>query len=217
MIESLSRPLVRSMVLIAACAAAFGAAAWARRPADTNFAAPAPTAIAIVDLEKVMNQLTELKDKNQDVESRGKQLQSKLDGVVDEVKAVDEQLKMVPTTEVRRRQDLILQKRELEASIETKKKVYQKQIDLDNGDVIRELYIKILAAVEAVSKKEGFDLVIVDDRTIAMPPGGTSAQYGELIQSRRVLYANEALNITDRVFTIMNNDYASGGTPKTNP
>jgi len=213
MIESFARHL-RSITVIAACAAGLSAVAWAARPeSPAPVPAPAPVSIALVDFGRIIDALTEYKDRTDQVATRGKVLEDNLKALKTQREEKNAQIKMVPKDDIKRGQALIFERLELDSQIEARTKLYQRKIDLDHGDVIRDIYNKVIHTAEALAKKEGYDMVMMDDRSMTMPLSGTPDTYGQIIQTRRILYAKDALDLTDRVLTIMNTDYTSGAKP----
>jgi hypothetical protein len=91
--------------------------------------------------------------------------------------------------------------------------IYQHQLNVMKGDTFHILYDKSLAAIDTFAKKEGFDLVLVDDRAIVMPPMGSSTEreVNGLANTREVLFARDGLDVTDRLISWMNTAYAAGG------
>jgi len=115
--------------------------------------APTPANVGLVDLAKLMNNLQELKDRNDLTMGKGKQLQDKLGEISTQLKAIDAELKdVIPKDDKARRIEKVAQKFELEATFEARGKSYQRIIDLDHGDILNDLYPKAIAAIDAFAK-----------------------------------------------------------------
>jgi len=176
-------------------------------------AAPAaPANVALVDLAKLMNGLDELTMRNIELATRKEALQKRLNEIRDQMSSIDNELKNVIREDlVKERTEKSAEKFQLEALYEATGKASQRLIDLDNGDIIRDLYIKVTATIGAFAQREGFDLVMLDDRAIQLPTSrATLKDYNQIIESKRILYANPTLDVTDRLITIMNNEYKAG-------
>lgn len=170
----------------------------------------APTSIAMLDLARLMNSLNELKDRNDQTLVRGKGMKEKLDEIANQIKAIEAELKdVIPKEDKTRRLERVAQKFELEATLEARAKGYNRMIDLDHGDILNDLYPKALAAAKDFASKNGYDVVIMDDRPIPLPDAGTVKDYNEVIQRKRVIYAKDGMDITEQVITLMNNEYAA--------
>lgn len=182
----------------------------ARSGDTTALAAPTPTVIGLVDIAKLMNNLQELKDRNDLTMSKGKQLQEKLTEISSQIKQIDGELKdVIPKDDKAKRIERLAQRVELEATYEARGKAYQRMIDLDHGDILNDLYPKATAAIQAYAAKEGYDVVLLDDRPMQLPDSGSVKDYNEVIQKKRVLFAKEGIDITDQLITVMNNEYAA--------
>jgi len=66
-----------------------------------------------------------------------------------------------------------------------------------------------VAGVDAFAKQEGFDIVMLDDRAMQLPSQASMRDFNQIIVNKRVLFAREGLDVTDRLVTVMNNDYAA--------
>lgn len=210
----------RATIVVSACilGAAFVAGSALRvtaRPAEVRPAAT-PATIATVNLEAVINKLTELKDRNVEVEKRAGDLKKKLEQTTEQIKQIETELQtVIPTTDKKKRAEKLAEKLELEGLRETRLRTYQRIINLEQGAVIKDLYEKLIHVVDGVAKREGYDLVLLDDSTFKAPENASDEELGAWLRQRHVLSRGDTLDISDRVLTIMNNDYAAarGATP----
>lgn len=167
--------------------------------------------IGTVDLNKVMESLVEVKERNAQINAKGTERQKVLDGLSDELKTIDADLKMLPA-ESKERVDKIAKGIELRKMAEAKAQIFQQLINLEKGEVLREVYKKIEDASRSLAEKEAMDLVIVDDSTMIRIPERASDQEVSLAaQTRKVLYAGKSIDLTDRIITQLNN---ANGAPK---
>jgi Skp family chaperone for outer membrane proteins len=191
--------------------AIIGAAAF-RSPA-TPAPAPQPAAVAVIDLQKLTDGLKEFKDLNADNLVKGQDYQKKLKDMSDAIDKINADLKdVIPASDYKRRAQALADRFELQATLKARKETYQSLYDVDHGDIIHQVYDKILAAVADIAKRENYDIVLLDDRAIQLAPMGTATdkELGPSIESKRILFARDGMDITDRVITKMNNDYAAG-------
>lgn len=183
----------------------------AARPATV---APAPVTVALVDLARLMGGLDELKYRNATGKSRGEAYQKQVDSITDEIKQIEAELDGVITqSETKKRVEALVKRAELVNLRESRKTGLQYKIDLENGETIHDLYSKALETISQIAKQDGFDLVLLDDTKITLPAAATMKEYRSIMEARRILYARDGQDITDRVMTVMNNNYAaaSGG------
>ena len=93
----------------------------------------------------------------------------------------------------------------------------QLKLEAERATALRELYARIRAAAEAVSRDSNIDYVVVNDSLVPVEPAGLSATQQQL-NTRRFLWANPEMDITDAVIARANADYkAKGGTVPTAP
>lgn len=211
----MSSTFLRSPAFAAACVLGVAiVASTALRVGATPAPAQAtPTSVAVVNLQ-VINQLAELKDLNDGVSARAAQYQKTIDGLNDEIKAIKNELdNTIPKTDRQRRMqreaDMYLLMQRKESSV----KAFSELLNIDQGAVLMALHDKLVATVSALAQKEGYDLVLVDDTSFHAPERATDDQVSIWARQRSILYRNSAIDLTDRVLTIMNNEYAAGKGP----
>lgn len=174
-------------------------------------AAPEPVRVGLVDIGALMNGLDELKTRNDAVQAKGKGLQENLVALENQIKAIDAELKdMIPKDDTKRRIEKLAMRVELRATLEARGKAYQQIINLENGDILSDLYGKVQLAAAAFAQKEGLDMVLMDDRAIKLLPNLTDKEYNEIIQNKRIVYARDGMDVTERLRVTMNNEYAAG-------
>jgi len=184
---------------------------FARPEPSASVAPSAPAVIATVDLEKLMNGLTELSDRNKSLNQRMEVRAAQLNDIKKQIDAVENDLKNnIAENDTKSRTEKLAQKFELDATFEARRNAIRGLVELENGDTIRELYQKTLGYVDAFAQKNGIDLVLFDDRSISFSKRAGVKEVNETIADKRILYANSTLDITQAVLTAMNNEYAAG-------
>lgn len=175
--------------------------------------APAPTTVGLVNLEALMNNLTELKDRNAEVKIISDEMIAKRTKLAEEVKEIEAQLSTsVPAGNMQERVRMTAELAEKRQLLKIRSEGFSAQIDVINAQIIRELYGKVTKAIEEVAKREGYSLVLLDDRGIELSPQMSSDAVNQVILNKRILFADGSLDITDRIATVMNNDYAAAKT-----
>ena len=81
-----------------------------------------------------------------------------------------------------------------------------------NSQIIRELYAKVNKTIEEFAKREGYSMVLLDDRGIELTQQMTSNEVNQVILSKRILFADGSLDLTERIATVMNNEYGAAKT-----
>jgi len=201
---------MHTALLAAACISVIAFVAW-RAGAEAAEQRPMaqPTSIATVNVEKVLNGLDELAELNRKLEERVKVRQADLDNLRKQLEDLQAQLDQLPASELERRRSLRAQIYELRETATARANVYQSLINIEKGEIIRPLYIKFSEAVKEVAAKQGYDLVLFDDRTLDVPQD-TDVNVNRAIQQKRILFASESLDVTNEVILLMNQKFKAG-------
>lgn len=203
------RGLTIGSLCIAGALAAAVAQPAASKPAPK--ATPQPTAVAIVDLTKVINGLQEGVVAKQKLNDQVSDYSKRLQELKDRREKVNKDLEMLKDKkETPEYMALLADKFELEATLKARADALQQLIDLNEGETVRMMYNKIVAAATQIGKEAGYDMILTDDRYIEPPANKTGAQVTAVIRDRRILYATERVDITADVITRMNNEFKAG-------
>lgn len=169
-----------------------------------------PTAVAVIDVGKVLDQLEEKRTRLADLEAFGQQLENRVADIDAERQKVLDDLDVLPkgTPQYYAKQDEAIHK---QMELQSEKEFAQFRFNERKQRTKLELFNKILSAAGIYAQREGYDLVINDDRDLTIP----DAQLGKMndqsfqafVMSRRVIYATDAVDITDEVAQHMNNNY----------
>ncbi len=173
---------------------------------------PPPVTVAIVDIARLVNGLEERAALNANTKLAMESLEAKLKVTGDEIDRIENDLKVkVAPNDYATRVRLMSELNELMAVHKARREAFQRQLDITKGDVITTLYTKATAAIDGFAKREGIDLVLVDDRSVALPELGSAVDGAVMrsIDNKRILFARDSLDITDRLITLMNTEYAS--------
>jgi Skp family chaperone for outer membrane proteins len=168
---------------------------------------PAPV-IATVDLEGVVAALKERLDKELNLKASLSDAQKRVDTLVEEVKSDQEKIKQMPAGNDKDKAMKELREKAIRAEFE--KQYAQKLLIEMQGEMLRDLYLKISEATGRMAKSNGYSLVIANDQKIEIPKGDPN-EIGRAISSKRMLYSDGALDVTNELITMMNNEYAARG------
>lgn len=90
---------------------------------------------------------------------------------------------------------------------------YQAQVEYSKSRKARELskgtrrvYMNIRESAAKLAGQNGWDYVVVNDAAITLPEAD-NVDIGLEISSRRILYANDALDVTDLLISYMNGNF----------
>lgn len=164
-----------------------------------------PTAVAVIDVEKVFNALAEKTQIEADLNSRQEKLVAERQERERELKNIKAELDLLNPSNP----GFLKKQEELERKLVDLQVWGQWQTQSmmrENRLQITGLYNKITAACGKVSKGNGYDVVLFKESTTDFS-NVKNEELSGVIRSRKVLWAAEDLDITDQVIQAMNNDY----------
>lgn len=190
------------IALIAALAAALGAGVAATRQA-------APTTVAVVDIDRLSLELEEFKIPAE--QFRGKQAgwSKELQALDASMKKADEELQLIPETDLDARIAKIIQRSTLESELKTKSQLFQQASDLEQVKLFKSMYDRIADGAQRIAKRDGIDVMLVDDRVFVIPVTSRTAQ-SDALESKKILFASESVDLTDELLTMLNNEFNAG-------
>lgn len=198
---------LRSLLIVAAlCVTAF--VAW-NASADRPVVERAPS-VGLVDVEQVINGSVELTSFNDRLRVDVDSMQNELNSLVEQLKALGADFDELPATDLEGRRSIRKKMFEVESRAQVRKKILQNDIDVRKGEAVREVYEKMLVAIETISARDGIEVVLFDDRAIQIPDGLVESGVNQMIQARRVLYGSASSDITARVMALLNENFAAG-------
>jgi Skp family chaperone for outer membrane proteins len=170
-----------------------------------NMLAAKPTAVGVVDIEGVFNNLKEKVQIEADLNAQQERLVKERQDKEKELKALQDELGIINPSNpgYREKEEKLGQKVfELQAWVQWQ----NNRLARENRLQIQQLYTKILSATAAVAQENGYDLVVYKEGTVDFSKVDPK-QLSEAIRGRKVLYAAEAMELTEMVKTRMDNEY----------
>lgn len=174
-----------------------------------------PTALAVVDVQKSFDSLSEKVQVEADLQSAADKIkQEELDRQKD-LKQLQEDLGILA-----RNTPAFTQK-----SDELEKKVVEFQawrnwqtakLSRERGVRIEDIYRKLTDAIGRVAKESGYDMVLFKEGPIRFP-ADKPEQISAMVQVRKVLWAADDLDLTEQVIQKMNNEYKNATAPGSAP
>jgi Skp family chaperone for outer membrane proteins len=179
-----------------------------------------PTALASIDLNKVLDNLTEAKLALERLKGEQTKRQTQLDEINTQISARTKRLEALPENKLTpERRQIMGELFELQAQGRVRKEVLERVGDLDAGGIALEIYEKINDAVKRYAMLQGYDIVVTDDQGLKLPGDKalTDKDVARYTRERQVLFASPRIDITDQIITMMNNEFNSrpaGAAPK---
>lgn len=169
-----------------------------------------PSAIAIVNLEKVFNGLTQRGDADANLRKLAEKLDADGQAKRDSIERLREELELfMPGTPQfdETSQNLARQGYQLQAYLD----FASRKLDVEKARALRALYASIKETAAKFALDFGYDVVFVDDSVVPLPEDGTEAETMRQISARRTLYANPQVDITQDVIDRMNENHVAQG------
>lgn len=169
-----------------------------------------------VELQRLMDSLKELQNANAGMKARVDNYKAQMKQFSDRAKAIDDELKnTIPRSDVRARAEKSAELFEIRSLVEARENTFSRLMDMEQGDIIRGLYDKAIRAAETLAKREGYDLIVLNDTVLGFSGELADKRLGvrevtEIIRSRKLVYSNPGVDVTDRLIQIMNNEYEAG-------
>lgn len=198
-------------ILAAATAAAALPFAWRAVANNAMMAAPVPPNVAVVNLESVINNLEELQTRQSELTSYRDQLVKKVGELETSADTLTSQLKVLPQNapEFRKAQEDLARK---QFEIRFERELAEELMARRRGDIQRELFNKVAEASRRLAQQRGFQLVLSNDSVVDILEGPES-QVVRQVASRRIIYADQTLDISGELVAMMNNEWRAAAKP----
>lgn len=165
-----------------------------------------PTSVAIVEMTSLINESAEAKFRAEALNKSIEPLRKELKDLQDKAEGKSKEVELLPKNS-KDQLAAIVELQKVKATYEAYSKLYNTLADLQIGEMHRDTYLSAIQAVQRVAKKDGFQLVLLDDRKLTFPANSGDREVSSIVQNKRILFAEDAVDITDRVMTDMNNAF----------
>lgn len=172
--------------------------------------------IGTVELQHLMDSLKELQNANAGMKTRVDSYKAQMKQFSDRAKAIDDELKnTIPKTDAKARAEKNAELFEIKSLVEARENTFSRLMDMEQGDIIRGIYEKAIKAAETLAKREGYDMIILNDTVLGFSGDLADKRLGmrevtDIIRSRKLVYSNPSVDVTQRLIDIMNNEYEAG-------
>ena len=171
-----------------------------------------PTVVGVVDIDGVSAELEEFKVRVEEINGKRTSRVAELRAISERIGEINTELETLTDDQQERGIQLAIEGQALQADLQTKQQLFQQEADLLQAALTRDLYGKITDAVRFVAERDGYDIVLFDDKSISLNDQQAASFAGSVnaIKSKKVLYASDVVDLTDSVLAKMNNDFAAG-------
>ena len=161
-----------------------------------------PAVVAFIDIEKVFNSLDSRQASEAAIVELAKTMEQKTTTMREELELLQAELESLEPGST-----AMADMNESVVSVAGRLRAYQKYaallLEREQANDLRETYERIRTSAAEYSKKEGIDVVLLNDSIPMMEPADSAGTL-EQISSRRILYAGTSLDITEELIAMMN-------------
>lgn len=171
------------------------------------------TRVAVIDAGAVFEKLDETARRQAELNQFVGEREREIKQITDQLQEISDELDAIRGTVPSNDPSLLaLRNRAVRVSrqLRFEQEFAQRQIEERQVQVQLEMFNKIANTASRFAQREGIDLVIADDSKIPIPDTLGLQQFSAAISSRRVMHATSAIDITDAVARLMNNEFAAG-------
>jgi len=182
---------------------------WQAAVAQNGSAPPEPTIVALVNLERLVQDLDERAAREEELQGYFKELQTKLDEMAADIRRKQEELQIYqPGSPEAKEARLALLRLEMRARQE--QQISEALLGQRTAEMQVEIFDKIRAAIARLAERRGYQLVLSHDGQVELTARDRDSVQ-KAIAARRVLWAENQLDITEELLRTMNNEWAAGG------
>jgi Skp family chaperone for outer membrane proteins len=177
-----------------------------------------PSSVVTVNLQNVIDKLDQRADAEISLKKRTDDLKSEDDKRKAEIKEMQDQIQAA-TAGSKPRQDLQEKFAMMSLEYQAWARFAADTMDIERSLLLQDIYVAIKREVKGMASSEGFDIVLVDDSQgeLTINPQARvdrETQIRQQVISRRMLYANPDVDITNELITRMNNAYKASPASK---
>jgi Skp family chaperone for outer membrane proteins len=197
-------------------AAVFGTAALVTGVSTASRAILAqPTSVVTINIPSVLEKLDQRERAEMDLQEMAARMQSEDEAKQSDIKDLQARLSEIPDTNLAQRQSLGEELALKVLEFEAWRQFATEQLDIEKSLMLRDLDRSIRAAIEELALANGYDIVVMDDtgQELTVAPDSNmprELQVKQQMVSRRVLYKNPAVDVTDALISRMNNAFNAG-------
>lgn len=166
--------------------------------------------VAVIDLNKVLDQLDEKTFRERQLEGFLKGLEESVNEIGNQLKQAREELKILKSGTpafIAKREEVLRLTARVQAEAQAAKVLAEEKKKTMQVD----LYEKIGDATREFAKKNALDLVLVDDSKEKIPQDASPQQAQAAMINKRVMFAAADVDISDLVAQQMNNEFKASG------
>ncbi|MFP4144687.1 MAG: OmpH family outer membrane protein [Phycisphaeraceae bacterium] len=164
-----------------------------------------PTAVAVVNLDEVLQNLdertaieTEIRSQAQNLQQEGEQRRQKVAQLKQQLDEFSPGSTGYQQKEKQLTEDLV--------ELKVWQEVEQQSLDRERVAQSEKLYRKIVGTVGSVADEAGYDVVLAQSDPLQLDYS-SAQEFFDQVQQRQVIHAGDQVDLTDQIVQRMNNEY----------
>lgn len=170
-----------------------------------------PTPVAVVDIAEVLDNLDEKAQREGELKRIIEERKASVDRMTQQIGTLTEDLKLLPDgAEAKSKREQLVR---LQASRKIEAEIAAALVENERQTMQVALVRKIIEATRKVAQRDGWQIVVTDDRHAADTGDGQDfniTQQLQLLAQRNLIFAAEPVEITTEVTRLMNNEFKAG-------
>lgn len=150
----------------------------------TNFCFAVDFKIGYIDISRVFDEYNRTKEEDQVLEKKGSEKEAQRESMVREIKKIKEELDLASDKAKAEKQKLLDEKIK---KLQDYDRITREDLRKERDGIIREILKEIDGVIQELGKKEGYTIIL---------------------NERVLLYKDSALDLTERVINILNEQYS---------
>ncbi|MBN8646121.1 MAG: OmpH family outer membrane protein [Planctomycetes bacterium] len=196
--------------LLTACALSLGALPLVTPATAVAQVAARAVKVGTIDLNKVLDQMDEKTFRERQLETFLKNLEDSVNEIAKQLKQAKSELDILPKNGpayLAKREEVLRLTARVQAEAQAAKILAE-----DKKKVMQiDLYEKISDSTKEFAKKNGYDLILVDDSKEKIPQDASPQQAQAAMISKRLMFAASDIDVSDMVAQQMNNEFKATG------
>lgn len=175
--------------------------------------APSSTSVAVVDIAGVLERLEEKADQELNLKRLAEERRDVVQRMTSKIESLKSEIDLLPAgaAEARAKREELVR---LDAQRRIEAEIAAAMVENMQRTMQVDLVRKIMNASQRVAQRDGWSIVLTDDRNAAaQPESGPQLrmdQQLQLLAQQTIIAADALTEITDEVVRLMNNEYKAG-------
>lgn len=161
-----------------------------------------PAIIAVVDLERIFNELQERQNADEQLQAIAADLQNQAEAKAQSIRELEEEIELY-TAGTEKYQATMEKLSMATLDYQAFAEFSQRKLDVEKGLTLKRLYVLIKSAAHEEARSRGIDLILVNDSLGEIPAMG-EAETTRQISARRMLFTGSTIDVTDDLLQRLN-------------